>query len=391
MFLPIGDSPNFKSTPWLTWSLIGINVLVFMVLYPLSFRAADYNDPAARAYVQVIEAERGVRVGAMSAYDTLVFRFGFKPRYPTLVTLVTSMFLHGGWMHLLGNMLFLWIYGDNVEHRLGRLGFLVAYLGTGMAAAAGDALLRSTSYIPSVGASGAISGVLGFYFIWFPRNRVRVFVFLFPIFMNVVELPARLVLGIYLVIDNILPALLTSGQGGVAYGAHLGGFLAGTGAALLLDSLRLRRPESEVRARRMAPEAATEIGDQVRKALADNDLNTAFSLVAGLSSQVLRSQLNGSDLILLGDRLAMAGHPRAALGIYQRTMSEHPSAPTLAQAHVGAARVLWKQLGMPAEAYQHLVRAVDSNPTPETMAEARQLLAEMAAVGTVPRRWIRGG
>jgi membrane associated rhomboid family serine protease len=390
MFLPIGDSPNFKDTPWLTWSLIGLNVLVFLFLYPLSFRAADPNDPAARAYVQVIEAERGVRVGAVSAYDAVVFRFGFKPRFPTLLTLMTSMFLHGGWMHLIGNMLFLWIYGDNVEHRLGRLGFLLAYLGTGMAATAGDAMLRSASYIPSVGASGAISGVLGFYFIWFPRNRVRVFIFLFPIFMNVVELPARLVLGIYLVIDNLLPALLTGGQGGVAYGAHIGGFLAGTGVALLLDSLRLRRPETEVRAQRRVAGAAAGVGDQLREALAGDDLNTAYSLVAGASSQVFRAQLDGRDLIVLGDRLAMAGHPRAALGVYQRTLSEHPSVPTRAQAHVGAARILWKQLGMPAEAYQHLVRAIDSQPTPETMAEARQLLAEMAAVGTIPRRWITG-
>jgi membrane associated rhomboid family serine protease len=386
MFLPIGDSPNFKSTPWVTWTLIGINVLVFVVLYPLSFRTADRNDPAAQAYVQVIAIERGVRVDTVSAYDALTFRFGFKPGYPSPITLLTSMFMHGGWLHLLGNMLFLWIYGDNVEHRLGRLGFLAGYLGTGLAAAAGDALLRPDSLIPSVGASGAISGVLGFYFIWFPRNRVRTWVFLFPFFMDIIELPARLVLGIYLVIDNILPALLGGGQSGVAYGAHLGGFFAAAGAALLLDRLRLRRPEPELRPHRRVTDARAAVDEPAAllpRSLADGDLNTAYSLVACASSRVLGS-LEPSHVLLLGQRLAMAGHPRAALAVYQRMITEHPVPAVVAEAHVGAARVLWEQLAMPAEAYQYLIRAVDHNPSPATLAEARRLLAEMAAVGRIP-------
>ena len=101
-------------------------------------------------------------------------------------------------MHLFGNMLFLWIYGDNVEYRLGRLAFLLWYLATGVAATLFFAVFALDSTVPLVGASGAISGVLGFYFLWFPRNTVRLFVFLFPFFMNVVAVPARIVLGVYL-------------------------------------------------------------------------------------------------------------------------------------------------------------------------------------------------
>ena len=132
----------------------------------------------------------------VSAYDLVVFAYGFRPADLNLSALVTSMFLHGGFMHLAGNMLFLWIYGDNVEHRLGRWRYLAAYLGTGTLATLSHAVLNLDSALPMVGASGAISGVLGLYFIWFPRNRVRLWIMLFPFFMNVVYAPARLVLGV---------------------------------------------------------------------------------------------------------------------------------------------------------------------------------------------------
>ena len=151
MFLPIGDSPNFRSTPWVTYALIAVNVIVFVMLWPLQHTPADRSDPAARAYAVTLAEERGVRVEQLSAYDALVFRYGLKPRMPSLPDMVTAMFLHGGWLHLLGNMLFLWIYGDNVEHRLGRLGYLIAYLAAGLAAGFGDMLLRPGSAIPSVG------------------------------------------------------------------------------------------------------------------------------------------------------------------------------------------------------------------------------------------------
>lgn len=246
MFIPIGDSPNPRKTPWVTWTLIAVNVGVFLLLLPLHYQQADPSSQAAQAYAWVLQEERGVSGMAvlrqLSAYDALVFAYGFKPAAPSLLDLLTGMFLHGGWMHLFGNMLFLYIYGDNVEARLGRVGFLAAYVGTGLAAGLGDGLLRLGSAIPSVGASGAISGVLGFYFIWFPRNQVRVLVFAFPFLVTVVELSARLVLGFYLVVDNLLPLFLAGGAGGIAYGAHIGGFVAAAGLAWAHERRRRARP-----------------------------------------------------------------------------------------------------------------------------------------------------
>jgi membrane associated rhomboid family serine protease len=389
MFVPIGDSPNFRSTPWVTYTLIAINVALFILLWPGSFRTADPRDPAAAAYRQVIAAERGVAVSQVSAYDAVVFRHGFKPGAPRAVDMLTSMFLHGGWMHLLGNMLFLWIYGDNVEHRLGRLGYLAAYLGTGVAAAWGDALLRPDSLIPAVGASGAISGVLGFYFIWFPKNRVRVWVFLFPLFMNVIELPARVVLGIYVVLDNILPALLSGGEGGVAYGAHLGGFAAAVAAAVVVDRFRLQRPEVEMRGPRAArPSRETNAADLFRQRMDEGDLTGALTALMSMKPSECARDLKSEEVLSLGRILESERHPRAALAVYQRLLGEHPHRPTRAAARVGAARVLLDELRMPAEAYQQLVLALEMDPPAEIAIEARQLILRIRQLaGSVPRRW----
>jgi membrane associated rhomboid family serine protease len=139
-------------------------------------------------------------------------------------------------------MLFLWIYGDNVENRLGRFGYLLAYIGSGVAATLFFAIFVPGSDVPMVGASGAISGVLGFYYLWFPRNQVKVFIFLFPFIMNTFLLPARLVLGLYLLLDNLIPFLVNSGTAtGVAHGAHIGGFVAGLALAFGIDRLMERR------------------------------------------------------------------------------------------------------------------------------------------------------
>jgi membrane associated rhomboid family serine protease len=174
----------------------------------------------------------------VTAYDLFILRYGFRPVDFSVSSLFTSMFLHGGWLHLLGNMLFLYIYGDNVEARLGRIGFILMYLGTGVTATLFFALFVPDSGVPMIGASGAISGVLGCYFIWFPHNHVKTFIFLFPFIMTTVLIPARLVLGFYLLVENLLPFLMDNvGGGGVAHGAHIGGFVAGLGVAYGLRSL----------------------------------------------------------------------------------------------------------------------------------------------------------
>jgi membrane associated rhomboid family serine protease len=236
MFIPIGDSPNCHKRPYATLFFIGINVAVFVFFtVPLMGRRPDFSDPMLLEYLRIMGAHGSVGelLTHTSAYDLFIFRYGFRPADPSLLTLVTSLFLHGGGGHLAGNMLFLWIFGDNVEGRLGAPGFALLYLGGGIAATCFFWLFVPSSHVPMVGASGAISAVLGCYFIWFPHNRIKVFVFLFPILIRTIQIPARIVLGFYLLVDNLIPFLLTSGSGtGVAYGAHIGGFLAGLGLAM---------------------------------------------------------------------------------------------------------------------------------------------------------------
>ncbi|MBK8954522.1 MAG: rhomboid family intramembrane serine protease [Saprospiraceae bacterium] len=205
MFFPIGDD-NVKggSKPLFSYSLILMNVLVF--LYEIS--------------LQHYEAE------------TFVIEFGNIPLELLsgidLFTVFTSMFLHGGWMHLIGNMLFLWVFADNVEAIIGTFNFILFYILGGIAATLIHALFNPISEIPVVGASGAISAVMGAYLIMFPASRIRVFIlFLF----TSASVPALLFLGFWILQQMIAGfgtlGLGTEEQGGVAWWAHIGGFIFG--------------------------------------------------------------------------------------------------------------------------------------------------------------------
>jgi membrane associated rhomboid family serine protease len=156
---------------------------------------------------------------------------------------LTSLFLHGGWLHLLGNTLFLWIFGNNVEDRLGRPGFLLFYLAGGIAAALTQVAIDPASTVPVIGASGAIAATLGAYVVLYPRARILSLVFL-GFFYQLIEVPALLVLGFWFVlqlIDGIASLGLSSAtEGGVAFFAHIGGFVVGLGIAL---AIRARRPQ----------------------------------------------------------------------------------------------------------------------------------------------------
>jgi membrane associated rhomboid family serine protease len=160
------------------------------------------------------------------------------------LTLVTYQFLHGGWLHILGNMLFLWIFGNNIEDRLGRGGFLLFYLTAGVVAGLAQVMIDPTSAIPTIGASGAIAGTLGAYLVLFPRARITSLVFL-GFFYQLIDVPAVVVLLFWIalqVIDGIASLGLTE-AGGVAFFAHIGGFAFGAGVAWLLTRV-LRRPAS---------------------------------------------------------------------------------------------------------------------------------------------------
>jgi len=320
--------------------------------------------------VTVSELVRGI-----SAYDLFVFRYGFRPSAPQWLNLLTSIFLHGGFLHLFGNMLFLWIYGDNVEHRLGRVRYLFWYLFTGVAATLFYALFAWGSKLPLVGASGAISGVLGFYFLWFPRNTVRLFVFLFPIFMNVVEVPARWVLGFYLVIDNLLPFLFAGeqGGGGVAHGAHLGGFVAGLAIAWFGNRREVAATPRDYRqpAGTPAPSAAESLG----RSLAQGDFSTAARRYFTLSSELSRRVLSPGDSLALARWLGAHGQVEAALTVYRRHLRDYPAGPGRDEAHLGAGLLQLEALRQIAPAYQHFLEALESNPSPAVARQAREALA----------------
>jgi membrane associated rhomboid family serine protease len=205
--IPLADEDRFsKAIPLVTYSLIAINVLVFLL--------------------------------ELSSGNAFILKWAFIPsRFqanPTFfsVTLVSSLFMHAGWLHLGGNMLYLWVFGNNVEDRFGRLPFLLFYLLCGVAATFSQMAFSFGSDIPNLGASGAIAGVLGAYFLMFPWRRVRVLVVRF-----VTQLPAWIVLGFWFVLqffNSVGSIAFSSEVGGVAYLAHVGGFVVGLVVAIFL-------------------------------------------------------------------------------------------------------------------------------------------------------------
>jgi membrane associated rhomboid family serine protease len=203
----------------------------------------------------VFAYELGTLATGEDALDALVTMWGVVPANitadvasgelfnATTLTLITSQFLHGGWLHLLGNMLFLWIFGNNVEDRLGRVGFLLFYLAGGVVAALTQVAIRPESDVPMIGASGAIAAVLGAYLVLFPRARITSLVFL-GFFYQLIDVPAVIVLAFWFVLQLIdgLASLGIGGVGaGVAFFAHIGGFVFGVVVASLIAAIGRRR------------------------------------------------------------------------------------------------------------------------------------------------------
>ena len=211
--IPFRDNIPSRSFPIITILLIVINVLVFF--YQLSLGRT--LEPFLMQY------------GIVPA---LVIRWpeSALPLSAVALPFLTSMFLHGGWLHLIGNMWYLWIFGDNVEDRLGHLGYLVFYLFCGFGAGIVHTILNYDTVIPSIGASGAIAGVLGAYFLSYPRARVLTLLPIF-IFVQIIEIPAVIVLGFWFIMQFFYGAAAlaatTSNAGGVAWWAHVGGFVIG--------------------------------------------------------------------------------------------------------------------------------------------------------------------
>jgi membrane associated rhomboid family serine protease len=232
MLFPIGDDDRRLVRPtYVTWALLLANLAVFFFLQlPSPEEAFTYGYSVVPAeIVSGVDLTQAQQVRAGGEVIEIPQAPGPTPIW---LTLLTSMFMHAGFAHLFGNLLYLWIFGDNVEHRFGALPFLAFYLVSGLAGTALQIALDPGSVIPSLGASGAISGVLGAYLVLFPRNRVHTLVF----FFFVVSLPAVIVIGAWVAFQffNGFGSFVATEQtvGGVAYGAHIGGFLAGVAMAL---------------------------------------------------------------------------------------------------------------------------------------------------------------
>ena len=213
--IPIRDHLATTRVPYVTYAIVAACVLMF--LWQLS-----------------LGGQGQTAVYALGAIPAVIFGEARLPAdiemVPPLATVFTSMFLHGGWMHLIGNMLYMWIFANNVEDSMGHARFVVFYLVCGVAAVLAQSLPDVHSQVPMIGASGAISGVLGAYLLLFPHARVLVMIPL-GVIMNAHYLPAVVVLGFYFVLQVIMTAMTPAGAGGVAFAAHLGGFAAG--AALI--------------------------------------------------------------------------------------------------------------------------------------------------------------
>jgi membrane associated rhomboid family serine protease len=218
--IPLRDDNPTRTTPVVNVALIALCVIVFLWELMLGRQAEQ-----AVYQLGFVPAVFFGRVDLATPWIT-----------PEL-SIVTSMFLHGGWMHLLGNMLYLWIFGDNVEDRVGHARYVVFYLLCGFVAALAQALPDMTSTVPMIGASGAISGVLGAYIVLYPRANVLVALPLIIVFYTL-RVPAWLVLGMWFV-GQLVASLSAAQGGGVAFGAHVGGFVAG--ALLIRLFVRDRR------------------------------------------------------------------------------------------------------------------------------------------------------
>jgi rhomboid family protein len=205
MFPVSDDNSQRRTFPYVTTALVVLNVLVFL-----------------------LELSQGEKF--ITDWAFIPARFSGEPGEDA-VTIFTAMFMHGGWMHLIGNMVFLWIFGDNVEDRIGHVKFLIFYLLAGLAATFAQYYVSSNSAIPNVGASGAIAGVLGAYLLMFPQSRVNVL-----LGRQIVAMPAFAVLGLWILFQIISGFTLSDQRGdvgGIAYMAHIGGFVAGLAMALV--------------------------------------------------------------------------------------------------------------------------------------------------------------
>ncbi|MGH2401387.1 MAG: rhomboid family intramembrane serine protease [Candidatus Limnocylindria bacterium] len=239
---PIGDENERGHGPALvSLAFIGLNIAVFLLLQGAGSPSGEEFTYGYSAVPFEITNNVDLVEPEPITIDGQTHQIPQEPGpNPIWLTLLTSMFMHGGWLHIFGNMLFLWIFGDNVEHRIGHVPYLAFYLIAGVVASFAQILVNPDSFIPTLGASGAISGVLGAYLVLFPTNRVTVLMLRFPM-----KVPAIVAIGLWALLQ-IVSGIAVSEEtgGGVAYMAHIGGFIAGVLAGIVFRAVfhEPRRP-----------------------------------------------------------------------------------------------------------------------------------------------------
>jgi membrane associated rhomboid family serine protease len=228
--IPIRDANPTRRTPWVTLALIAVNVALFFFWEPIT------GTPRQQAQFFFCHGAIPEEMMDLQPIPAVAQVCGGKS---VVVSLFTSMFLHGGFLHIASNMLYLWVFGNNVEDRMGHVVFLLFYLAAGLAAAYGQALAGPSSTTPLIGASGAIAGTLGAYLVMFPHARVMALIPIFFIF-QLTELPAWIVLAFWAVLQALQGVGSLGADVGVAWWAHIGGFAFGAAIGLLFYRRRAR-------------------------------------------------------------------------------------------------------------------------------------------------------
>jgi membrane associated rhomboid family serine protease len=390
--IPIGDENPTSRRPAVNLTLIALNGLVFL-------------------WLNVVRGE-----GGFEPTEHDIRAWGLVPGDPEPSRVLTSLFVHAGPLHLIGNMWFLHIFGDNVEDKLGRGRYLMLYLGWGIAAtlafllfgkpggtagtqAAAEALQRWRE-VPLVGASGAISGVMGAYLVFFPRARIRMIVFLL-FFIYPFVVPALLVIGLYFLQDLLLGVWMGTrpgGGGGVAYAAHTGGMVAGVIAGLALKS-RLRKTDGESawdRDTGFAPGGPVfddgdgaapydgprsiplpDLRDQLVGAVLDGRMDLALDLHGQWMSRPRGELLPPVVEMELAHELFRRGRVEDAAAAYLRYLDDHPRGPDAAEAKFRLGMIHVRALGDRDRAREWLRQAAAEHRDPETVAFARRELDKL--------------
>jgi len=243
--IPLSDPDIRRRTfPYVTVAILAVNILVF--LYQLILNDLQLFQFTYRFGVIPFELSGRGELGIVPVrVGTSIEMIDLASPIPPWATVFTSMFMHAGFMHIAGNMLFLWVFGDNIEDRLGHTKYLLFYLGAGVAAALAQAWVNPGSTVPMVGASGAIAGVLGAYLVFYTRSRINTLIFF--VFISYVRIPALYLIGFWAFLQFFNGAIslgVSTATGGVAYFAHLGGFVAGLAVAWMWKRLFPSRRKS---------------------------------------------------------------------------------------------------------------------------------------------------